>query len=95
MEAHVWHLYVLRVQGRDREGLRRAMAERGIATGVHYPTPVPFQPAYAHLGHRPGEFPVAEELMRTCLSLPLYPELTAEQIEHTAAALWDVLGRPG
>src|SRR5262249_2897789 len=86
-EAHAWHLYVIRVPGRDRDELRRALAERGVATGVHYPTPVPFQPAYAHLGHRPGDFPVAEALMRHCLSLPLYPELTAGQIEHTAAAL--------
>ena len=47
----------------NREQLRAALAERGIATGIHYPTPVPFQPAYAHLGYRPGDFPVAEELM--------------------------------
>ena len=91
VEAHVWHLYVLRVQGRDREGLRRAMAERGIATGVHYPTPVPFQPAYAHLGYRPGDFPVAEDMARHCLSLPMFPELTEEQIDHVAASLSDVL----
>lgn len=90
-EAHVWHLYVIRVPGRDREALRLALAERGIATGVHYPTPVPFQPAYAHLGYHPGDFPVAENLMRNCLSLPLYPELTPEQIEVTAAVLGDLL----
>jgi dTDP-4-amino-4,6-dideoxygalactose transaminase len=90
--AHVWHLFVIRVLSQDREQLRAALAERGIATGIHYPTPVPFQPAYAYLGHRPGDFPVAEELMAQCLSLPLYPELTVEQIDHTAAALWDILG---
>jgi dTDP-4-amino-4,6-dideoxygalactose transaminase len=92
-EGHVWHLFVIRVPGREREELRRVLAERGVATGVHYPTPVPYQPAYAHLGHRPGDFPVAEDLMGHCLSLPLYPELTAEQIEYVAAVLWDVLGK--
>jgi dTDP-4-amino-4,6-dideoxygalactose transaminase len=92
-EGHVWHLYVIRVPGRDREAMRRALAELGITTGVHYPTPVPFQPAYAHLGYRPGDFPVAEDLMGHCLSLPMYPELTSEQLEHVAAALWEVLGK--
>lgn len=65
------------------------LAERGVATGVHYPTPVPFQPAYAHLGHKPGDFPVAEDVTRRCLSLPMFAELTDEQIERTAAAIRD------
>ena len=90
-EAHVWHLFVLRVPGHDREALRQTLAERGIAAGIHYPTPVPFQPAYAHLGHRRGDFPVAEDLMAHCLSLPLYPELMAEQVEYTASVLEEVL----
>ncbi len=103
-EAHVWHLYVVLakaqaglpagahagVQGRDE--LRAALAERGIATGVHYPTPVPFQPAYAHLGHQPGDFPVAEDLMANCLSLPMFPELSDEAIEYTAEVLHELAG---
>ena len=56
-EGHVWHLYVVLVHGRDRDELRRRSADRGVATGVHYPTPVPFQPAYAHLGYRPRRLP--------------------------------------
>jgi dTDP-4-amino-4,6-dideoxygalactose transaminase len=75
-----------------RDELRAALAEKGIATGVHYPTPVPFQPAYAHLGHQPGDFTVAEDLMRNCLSLPMYPELTDEAIEYTAEVLREVAG---
>jgi dTDP-4-amino-4,6-dideoxygalactose transaminase len=90
-EAHAWHLYVIQVRGWDREDLRNELAERGVATAIHYPTPVPFQPAYAHLSHKLGDFPVAEDLMRHCLSLPLYPELTDEQIMHVVSALQDVL----
>jgi dTDP-4-amino-4,6-dideoxygalactose transaminase len=91
-EGHVWHLYVIMVHGRDREDVRRALAERGVATGVHYPTPVPFQPVYAHLGHRRGDFPVAEQLMERCISLPMYPELRPEQVEHVARAVREVIG---
>lgn len=93
-EAHVHHLYVVLVKGHDRERVRHALAERGIQTGVHYPTPIPLQPAYAHLGHRPGDFPIAEEIMKTCVSLPMYPELTDAQTEAVATALRDVLA-PG
>jgi dTDP-4-amino-4,6-dideoxygalactose transaminase len=91
-EGHVWHLFVVMARGRDREEVRAALADRGVATGLHYPTPVPFQPAYVHLGHRRGDFPVAEDLMANCLSLPLYPELTAEQVEHVATAVREVFG---
>jgi dTDP-4-amino-4,6-dideoxygalactose transaminase len=95
-EGHVWHLYVVLVHGTDRDRLREVLAGRGVATAVHYPTPVPLQPAYAHLGHRRGDFPVAEELAERCLSLPLYPELTDEQIAHVAAELRRALeGRHG
>jgi dTDP-4-amino-4,6-dideoxygalactose transaminase len=92
-EAHVWHLFVVLLDGIDRQRLAARLAEHGIATGVHYPTPVPLQPAYAHLGHRPGDFPVAEDVMRRCLSLPMYPELSAAQIEHVAAGLSAALRR--
>jgi dTDP-4-amino-4,6-dideoxygalactose transaminase len=91
-EGHVWHLFVVLARGQKRDELRLALADRGIATGVHYPTPVPYQPAYAHLGYQPGDFPVAEDLMRNCLSLPMYAELTEEQIEYTAAVLKELAG---
>jgi dTDP-4-amino-4,6-dideoxygalactose transaminase len=90
-EGHVWHLFVVQVAGRQRDELREALLARGVATGVHYPTPVPFQPAYAHLGHRRGDFPVAEALMANCLSLPMFAELTGEQIDYTAGALREAL----
>jgi len=91
-DAHVWHLFVVRTRGRHRDELRALLAERGIATGIHYPTPVPFQPAYAHLGYKPGDFPVAEDLMHNCLSLPMFPELTREQIQYTAGVMNEILG---
>jgi dTDP-4-amino-4,6-dideoxygalactose transaminase len=89
-ESHVRHLYVILVRGWNREDLRGELADCGVATGVHYPTPVPFQPAYAHLGYRPGDFPVAEDLMRHCLSLPIYPELTEDQLVHVGTTLQDI-----
>jgi dTDP-4-amino-4,6-dideoxygalactose transaminase len=93
-EGHVWHLYVVLVHGHDREQLRRDLAEHGVATAVHYPMPVPFQPAYAHLGYHKGDFPVAEELMERCLSLPMYPELADEQTAHVATVLRRLLEAP-
>ena len=85
--AHVWHLFVVLVRGMDREAFQRQLSERGVATGVHYPTLVPFQPVYASLGYKPGDFPVAENIARRCLSLPMFAELTDRQIEYVAAAV--------
>jgi dTDP-4-amino-4,6-dideoxygalactose transaminase len=86
-EAHVWHLFVVQCLERSRDEVRAALANGGVATGIHYPTPVPFQPAYEHLGYRRGDFPVAEDLMSRCLSLPMCPELSAGQVEHVARSL--------
>jgi dTDP-4-amino-4,6-dideoxygalactose transaminase len=90
-EAHVWHLFVVLLRGGQREAVRAHLADAGVATGVHYPTPVPLQPAYAHLGHRPGDFPAAEDVMRRCLSLPMFPALTGKQIEHVTRSLREAL----
>jgi dTDP-4-amino-4,6-dideoxygalactose transaminase len=94
-EGHVWHLFVVLVRGVAREALRQALAERGVAIGVHYPTPIPLQPAYAHLGYGPGSFPVAEEVMGSCVSLPMFAELTQEQVTHVAITLREVLELQG
>lgn len=88
--AHVWHLFVVLVRGMDRDQLQRELAERGIATGVHYPNPVPYQPAYAHLGYKRGDFPVAEDVTRHCLSLPMFAELTDLQIDDVSNALHEL-----
>lgn len=85
----VWHLYVVRV--RDRDGVSKRLADSGIGTAVHYPTPVHLQPAYAGLGHARGAFPRAEDFAAECLSLPMFAEITAEQQEAVASALRSAL----
>jgi dTDP-4-amino-4,6-dideoxygalactose transaminase len=74
----VWHLYVVRTHEPTR--LAEFLQERGVATGRHYPEPPHLSKAYAHLGHREGEFPVAEAIARECLSLPVFPGLREEQL---------------
>lgn len=86
-EGHVWHLFVVLVPLGLRDEIRERLAAVGVATGVHYPTLVPHQPAYAPLGYNRGDFPTAEDVAARCLSLPMFPELTEEQIGAVAAAL--------
>ncbi len=77
--THVYHVYAVRVKGRDQ--LQRALADQGIASGIHYPIPIHLQEAYGHLKLGRGSFPVVERCAEEFLSLPMFPELTAEQIE--------------
>lgn len=79
---HVYHLYVVRVEERDR--LRQRLAKKGIGSGVHYPVPLHFQPAYTHLGYGSGSFPVTEKVTSEILSLPMFPELSHEDIKEVA-----------
>jgi dTDP-4-amino-4,6-dideoxygalactose transaminase len=81
---HVYHVYAVCVPDRDR--LREALAP-SIQTSIHYPIPVHLQPAYADLGYGPGDFPHAERLAREMLSLPLFPEITPQQIDTVCIAL--------
>ena len=76
----VYHLYVVRVP--DREGMQKHLAEAKIATGIHYPVPLHLQKAYAGMGHRLGDFPVTEKVAREIVSLPMFPQLSAEQCER-------------
>jgi dTDP-4-amino-4,6-dideoxygalactose transaminase len=78
----VWHLYVVRTSNRD--DVRGALTEAGIASGLHYPVPLHRQPALATLGYGSGDFPVAEEWARSLLSLPMFPELEDAEIERVA-----------
>ena len=82
---HVYHLYPVRLPNRD--AWRAALGEAGVQTGVHYPIPVHLQPAYRDLGYKPGDFPVAEAVSHEVLSLPIFPELTAQQIGTVADLL--------
>ena len=63
---HVWHLYVVLLAPGTRDAVRKRLAEQGIATGIHYPVPIHLQPAYAFLGYRLGDFPVAEDVASRC-----------------------------
>jgi dTDP-4-amino-4,6-dideoxygalactose transaminase len=83
--THVFHLYVVRVPNRDR--VQQTLKAAGIATGIHYPIPLHLQPAYKYLGLPQGSFPVAERYAGEILSLPLYPELTAEQRTYVCDTL--------
>ena len=84
---HVFHCYVVRVPGARRDGLRKALAERNIVTGVHYPVPVHIQEACEFLGYRRGDLPVTERLADEVLSLPMYPELSDDDVEMVANAV--------
>lgn len=82
---HVYHLYVVRVE--EREAVRTRLAEAGIETQIHYPTPAHLQPAYADLGYAKGSFPITERYSEEILSLPLYPELREEEVTEVAREL--------
>jgi dTDP-4-amino-4,6-dideoxygalactose transaminase len=81
----VYHLYVVRVQ--ERDALQQRLTQLSIGTGVHYPTPLHLQKAYAWLGYAPGDFPVAERMAAEVLSLPMYPQLTFAQQDMVLEAL--------
>lgn len=81
----VWHLYVIRCE--DRDGLMAHLSQQGISTGIHYPVPVHLHAAYKSLGYAEGSFPVAEAYASKILSLPMYPEMSAEQVEYVASAV--------
>lgn len=84
---HVYHLFVVRSQRRD--ALRNHLDSRGIASAIHYPTPIHLQPAYADLGRGRGDLPVAELLAGENCSLPLFPAIEDSQIEDVIAAVVD------
>jgi dTDP-4-amino-4,6-dideoxygalactose transaminase len=87
---HVWHLYVVRVANRD--AVLSKLAAAGVGAGVHYPVPIHLQGAFAHLGHKKGDFPVAEKTAEEILSLPMFPELTPAQQDEVVGALEKAIG---
>ncbi len=86
----VFHLYVVRHPRRD--ALKDFLQAKGIGTALHYPKPLHLQKCYAELGHKPGDFPVSERAAGACLSLPVYPQMTDEQVEYVAASIRDFKG---
>jgi dTDP-4-amino-4,6-dideoxygalactose transaminase len=82
-----YHLYVVRHPRRDE--LKQHLEKHGIGCALHYPLPLHLQKCYVSLGHRAGDFPVAEQAARECLSLPIYPELTDAQIRRVTSVVRD------
>jgi dTDP-4-amino-4,6-dideoxygalactose transaminase len=89
-DERVYHLFVVYVERRD--AVRAALQARGVHTAIHYPRPVPLQPAFAALGFGPGSFPHAERACERALSMPFFPEMTDEQVQYAAQQLAEVVG---
>jgi dTDP-4-amino-4,6-dideoxygalactose transaminase len=88
--THVYHLYVVRTENRDE--LAAHLAKKGIGTLIHYPVPPHLQKAYAHLGFGNGDFPIAETIADTCLSLPLWPGMEGSHVGYIAEVIKDFYG---
>lgn len=86
--SHVYYVYVVQVHERDR--FRQELEREGIATGIHYPTPIHLQPACSHYGYLRGMLPETEALMDRIVSLPMYPELTKRQIQWVVNAVKNI-----
>jgi dTDP-4-amino-4,6-dideoxygalactose transaminase len=89
-DERVYHLFVVYVERRD--AVRAALEARGVHTAIHYPRPLHLQPAFAALGFGPGCFPHAERACERALCMPLFPEMTDEQVQYAAEELADIVG---
>jgi dTDP-4-amino-4,6-dideoxygalactose transaminase len=83
----VYHLYIVRVPNGRREALQEFLKNEGISTGIHYPIALPYLNAYKHLGHTAADFPEALAASTEIVSLPMYPEITREQVQYVAAKI--------
>ncbi|MFA6355647.1 MAG: DegT/DnrJ/EryC1/StrS family aminotransferase [Candidatus Omnitrophota bacterium] len=90
---HVYNIYNIRIPGGKRDGLKEALAAKGIGTAVYYPIPLHLQPVYARFGWKKGDFPVSERACGEVLALPVYPELNAEELEYAAKCVTDFMER--
>lgn len=84
---HVYHLYVVQTPYRDE--LQQYLLDRGIQCLIHYPIPAHLQQAYAFLGYKPGDLPTTEHIVKRILSLPMFPELTDEQVDEVIEGIKD------
>lgn len=82
---HIYHIYAILAENRDK--LAEHLKAKGVATGIHYPFPIHLQECYKNLGYKKGDFSAAEEMASRTLSLPMYPELTREQIEYVVGCV--------
>ena len=81
----VYHQFVIRTK--ERAGLEKELRSKGISTALHYPIPLHLQQAYADLGYKKGDYPVSEMAAEQCISLPLYPEMTGEQVDYVVSSV--------
>jgi len=88
---HVWHLYVVLTKNRDQ--LAEHLRAQGIQTSINYPRALPFLPCYAHLGHEPTEFPNAYILQNNGLALPIFSEMTNEELDHVCSSIEDFFSK--
>ena len=86
----VYHLYVVRVQ--DRQALLAYLSEGGIGAGIHYPIPLHLQKAYQHLNYKKGDYPVTERVAAEIVSLPMFPQMTNEQVDEVAKRVKEFAG---
>ena len=89
---HVYHVYALRVP--DRDVVLEGLTQAGIGCGIHYPIPVHLQEAYRGLGYTSGTFKISEQTSKEFLSLPMYPELTAEQVRTVVRTVEETIAAP-
>ena len=89
---HVYHLFVIQIKSgvsQQRDSLAKYLNERGVSTGLHYPIPLHIQPCFSELKYKKGDFPITEKLAESGLSLPMYPELSEEQIKYVCDCVRD------
>ena len=86
-ERHVFYVYCIRVPNGRRDDLRKYLGERGIGTQIHYPVPIHLQQSAEFLGYRKGDLPVTERLAPEVLSIPMYPELTDDQVDRVTTSI--------
>jgi dTDP-4-amino-4,6-dideoxygalactose transaminase len=89
--SHIFHQYTIRVARRD--DLRAHLASKDIGTEIYYPVPLHLQECFRSLGYKQGDMPESERAARECLSLPVYPELTADQQEYVASTVLEFVNR--
>lgn len=90
---HVFHLYVIRCKHRDR--LKKYLSKKAVETEIHYPIPLHLQKAFKYLGHRKGDFPLAEKLSNEILSLPMFPALEKREIKTICNSIKDFYAHSG